>query len=263
MSLAFSLWQRLRIILLPSAAPQVLVGLRQSLAIAWLTLIVAEQINADKGIGFLINKRARFPADRHHHFLPGRLRVAGHRHRRRRPSPGTSSPEVPRMTITSDRQTAVVGKLSNVSKLYGKPAHPRRHLAGGPGERNRRAGRSQRMRQVDRITSAGRAFRRPRRQPRGQRRSPPSRFRSRGSSPWRDVLTNVQYGLTRTTLSPRGGPRRAASGLLAEIGLTDHAPVLAADPVRRSSATGFAGACTGGPNRSCCCSTNRSARWTR
>jgi sulfonate transport system permease protein len=52
--LGFSLLQRFRSIIVPSAAPQVLVGLRQSLAIAWLTLIVAEQINADKGIGFLI-----------------------------------------------------------------------------------------------------------------------------------------------------------------------------------------------------------------
>lgn len=31
-----------------------LVGVRQSLAIAWLSLIVAEQINADKGVGYLI-----------------------------------------------------------------------------------------------------------------------------------------------------------------------------------------------------------------
>ncbi|ORW07781.1 ABC transporter permease [Mycobacterium kyorinense] len=53
--LGFSFWQRFTRIIVPSAAPQVLVGLRQSLAIAWLTLIVAEQINADKGIGFLIN----------------------------------------------------------------------------------------------------------------------------------------------------------------------------------------------------------------
>ncbi|MEC4763688.1 ABC transporter permease [Mycobacterium sherrisii] len=58
--LGFSLGQRLRTIILPSAAPQVLVGLRQSLAIAWLTLIVAEQINADKGIGFLINNARDF-----------------------------------------------------------------------------------------------------------------------------------------------------------------------------------------------------------
>src|SRR5215208_4339520 len=53
-------WQRFRTIIVPSAAPQVLVGVRQSLAIAWLTLIVAEQINADKGIGFLINNARDF-----------------------------------------------------------------------------------------------------------------------------------------------------------------------------------------------------------
>ena len=58
--LGFSFWQRFRIIVVPSSAPQVLVGLRQSLAIAWLTLIVAEQINADKGIGFLINNARDF-----------------------------------------------------------------------------------------------------------------------------------------------------------------------------------------------------------
>jgi sulfonate transport system permease protein len=58
--LGFSFWQRFRTIIMPSAAPQVLVGVRQSLAIAWLTLIVAEQINADKGIGFLINNARDF-----------------------------------------------------------------------------------------------------------------------------------------------------------------------------------------------------------
>ena len=58
--LGFSFWQRLRTVIVPSAAPQILVGLRQSLAIGWLTLIVAEQINADKGIGFLINNARDF-----------------------------------------------------------------------------------------------------------------------------------------------------------------------------------------------------------
>ncbi|OBH00475.1 ABC transporter permease [Mycobacterium sp. E3247] len=58
--LGFSLYQRFSRILVPSTAPQVLVGFRQSLAIAWLTLIVAEQINADKGIGFLINNARDF-----------------------------------------------------------------------------------------------------------------------------------------------------------------------------------------------------------
>lgn len=58
--LGFSFTQRFTRIIVPSTAPQVLVGLRQSLAIAWLTLIVAEQINADKGIGFLINNARDF-----------------------------------------------------------------------------------------------------------------------------------------------------------------------------------------------------------
>jgi sulfonate transport system permease protein len=58
--LGFSFYQRFTRILVPSTAPQVLVGFRQSLAIAWLTLIVAEQINADKGIGFLINNARDF-----------------------------------------------------------------------------------------------------------------------------------------------------------------------------------------------------------
>lgn len=58
--LGLSWWQKLRIIVIPSAAPQVLVGLRQSLAIAWLTLIVAEQINADAGVGYLINNARDF-----------------------------------------------------------------------------------------------------------------------------------------------------------------------------------------------------------
>jgi sulfonate transport system permease protein len=58
--LGFTFRQRLTRIVIPSTAPQILVGLRQSLGIAWLTLIVAEQINADKGIGFLINNARDF-----------------------------------------------------------------------------------------------------------------------------------------------------------------------------------------------------------
>ncbi|WP_305793858.1 ABC transporter permease [Nocardia altamirensis] len=47
-------------IVLPGALPQTLVGLRQSLGIAWLALIVAEQVNADAGLGFLINDAREF-----------------------------------------------------------------------------------------------------------------------------------------------------------------------------------------------------------
>ncbi len=47
-------------IVLPGALPQALVGLRQSLGVAWLALIVAEQVNADAGLGFMINDAREF-----------------------------------------------------------------------------------------------------------------------------------------------------------------------------------------------------------
>ncbi|RJO78383.1 ABC transporter permease subunit [Nocardia panacis] len=47
-------------LVLPGALPQTLVGLRQSLGVAWLALIVAEQVNADAGIGYLINDAREF-----------------------------------------------------------------------------------------------------------------------------------------------------------------------------------------------------------
>ncbi|MFC4055846.1 ABC transporter permease [Actinomadura syzygii] len=50
----------IRHIVLPGALPQALVGLRQSLGVAWLALIVAEQINASKGLGFMINDAREF-----------------------------------------------------------------------------------------------------------------------------------------------------------------------------------------------------------
>jgi sulfonate transport system permease protein len=50
----------LRHIVLPGALPQALVGLRQSLGLAWLALVVAEQINASAGLGFIINQGTQF-----------------------------------------------------------------------------------------------------------------------------------------------------------------------------------------------------------
>jgi sulfonate transport system permease protein len=50
----------LRQIVLPGALPQVLVGLRQSLGFSWLALVVAEQINANAGLGFMITQATQF-----------------------------------------------------------------------------------------------------------------------------------------------------------------------------------------------------------
>ena len=46
--------------MLPGALPQTLVGLRQSLGLAWLALIVGETVNADAGVGYLINNAREF-----------------------------------------------------------------------------------------------------------------------------------------------------------------------------------------------------------
>jgi len=50
----------IRDIVLPGALPQVLVGLRQSLGVAWLALVVAEQVNASAGLGFMISQATQF-----------------------------------------------------------------------------------------------------------------------------------------------------------------------------------------------------------
>ena len=47
-------------IVLPGAMPQILTGLRQSLGIAWLALVVAEQVNANAGLGFMISQGTQF-----------------------------------------------------------------------------------------------------------------------------------------------------------------------------------------------------------
>jgi sulfonate transport system permease protein len=44
-----------RHVVLPSALPQLLVGLRLSLGIAWLALVFAEQISATSGLGYLMS----------------------------------------------------------------------------------------------------------------------------------------------------------------------------------------------------------------
>ncbi|MFT3716179.1 MAG: ABC transporter permease [Gordonia sp. (in: high G+C Gram-positive bacteria)] len=43
-----------RTVVLPGALPSAFTGFRLSLSIAWLSLIVAEQINADAGLGYLV-----------------------------------------------------------------------------------------------------------------------------------------------------------------------------------------------------------------
>jgi len=59
-ALGFTRLERLWHVVLPSAVPQTLVGVRQGLGIAWIALIVAEQFNANGGLGFMINNAREF-----------------------------------------------------------------------------------------------------------------------------------------------------------------------------------------------------------
>lgn len=59
-SLGLTRAEMIRHIILPGALPQILVGLRQSLGVAWLALVVAEQVNASAGLGFIISQATQF-----------------------------------------------------------------------------------------------------------------------------------------------------------------------------------------------------------
>jgi sulfonate transport system permease protein len=50
----------IRHVILPGALPSILVGLRQSLGVAWLSLVVAEQLNTHAGLGFMISQATQF-----------------------------------------------------------------------------------------------------------------------------------------------------------------------------------------------------------
>jgi sulfonate transport system permease protein len=52
--------EMIRHVVLPGALPQALTGLRQSLGVAWLALVVAEQVNATAGLGFIISQATQF-----------------------------------------------------------------------------------------------------------------------------------------------------------------------------------------------------------
>ncbi len=50
----------IRHVVLPGAMPQMFTGLRLSLGASWLALVVAEQINANAGLGYMINQAEQF-----------------------------------------------------------------------------------------------------------------------------------------------------------------------------------------------------------
>ena len=53
-------WQLVRWVVLPSALPQILTGLRIGLGVGWSTLVAAELIAATSGLGFMVQSAAQF-----------------------------------------------------------------------------------------------------------------------------------------------------------------------------------------------------------
>lgn len=58
--LELSRWQLIRHVILPGALPMALVGLRYALGVSLVILVVAEQVNASSGIGYLISDARDF-----------------------------------------------------------------------------------------------------------------------------------------------------------------------------------------------------------
>ncbi|MBW0104665.1 ABC transporter permease subunit [Pseudonocardia sp. KRD291] len=58
--LGFSRSERLRHVVLPGAMPSTLTGLRLALGIAWLSIVVAETVSADAGLGYMIMNAREF-----------------------------------------------------------------------------------------------------------------------------------------------------------------------------------------------------------
>lgn len=61
-SLGASRWQLLHLVILPSALPEILTGLRIGLGVGWSTLVAAELIAATRGLGFMVQSAGEFLA---------------------------------------------------------------------------------------------------------------------------------------------------------------------------------------------------------
>lgn len=60
--LEYSTREKITKVLLPGALPNILLGLRLSLSTAWMCLVAAELLGADKGVGFMIQDARAFMA---------------------------------------------------------------------------------------------------------------------------------------------------------------------------------------------------------
>ena len=158
-------------VMLPGALPQVLIGLRQSIGVAWLTLVVVEQTNAPNGVGSLIIDAREFM--RTDIVVVGLLLYAlpGTAHRPARPGAREADPGVARLLRgpvmrTTTRGAACrqqTGARSDVAVArrdpprVRRPRGARRRLAAHRRRRVRRPPRRQRLGQDDHPAGRRRA----------------------------------------------------------------------------------------------------------
>ncbi len=125
------------------------------------------------------------------------------------------------MTVTAQQRTTVVGRLTDVGKNYGARrvldgislevrAHEIVALVGRSG-----CGKSTVLRVLAGLSPDHTGSRE-------VTGAPAVAFQDPRLFPWRDVFTNVRYGLNRSAL-PRDAAHRRSERALAEIGLADHA----------------------------------------
>lgn len=60
--LGASNWQVIKLVILPSIVPELITGLRIALGVGWSTLVAAELIAANRGLGFMVQSAAQFLA---------------------------------------------------------------------------------------------------------------------------------------------------------------------------------------------------------
>ena len=53
-------WQVVRHVIMPSALPEILVGLRIGMGVGWTTLVAAEMVAADAGLGKMVFNASNF-----------------------------------------------------------------------------------------------------------------------------------------------------------------------------------------------------------
>jgi sulfonate transport system ATP-binding protein len=127
------------------------------------------------------------------------------------------------VTLTSERQTGIAGELRNVDKWYGEhQVLTDVSVRIGSGEIVAMIGRSGSGKSTVLRVLAGLST-----DHTGERMvagAPALAFQEPRLFPWRDVRTNVGYGLTRTRLSKAETLTRADRAL-ADVGLADHAGV--------------------------------------